>query len=289
MNAVTMTSETTNPEIQPRPVIVHPTDFAAGDASAMAHALAMAMASKSILRLLQVRVEDENFFSPTQGLRQVRDILVGWGALAAEASYDRWEKDLGLQVSSASIVARNARAGILEYLEDATCNLVVLANYPHKASNRWLDTSVHSNLLRKGRMMSLFLREGQRRFITPEGRLNLRRVVMPVATGVDSVPAIRRLQAMIALVGSHAELKLLHIGKEAPELIDENGAPLNLPIMVREGGVVEMILATAGMVEADVIAMPTVGRHGLIDAVRGSTTVHILEDARWPLLAVPVG
>ena len=53
--------------------IVHPTDFTPGDASAMAHALAMAIASKSILRLLQVRVDNETFFSPTQGLRQVRD------------------------------------------------------------------------------------------------------------------------------------------------------------------------------------------------------------------------
>jgi nucleotide-binding universal stress UspA family protein len=279
-----------NLETPARPIIVHPTDFAPGDASAMAHALAMAMASKSILRLLQVRVDDEAFFSPTQGLRQVRDILVGWNVLAPDASYDHWEKDLGLQVSSASIAARNARAGILEYLEDAACNLVVLANYPHKASNRWLDVSVHSSLLRKGRMMSLFLREGQRRFIHPDGGgLKLKTILVPVASAVDSVPAIRRIQAMLAMVGSHAELKLLHIGKEAPALIDENGAPLNLPIMVREGGVVEMILATAGMLEADVIAMPTVGRHGLIDAVRGSTTARILEDARWPLLAVPVG
>ena len=54
---------------------------------------------------------------------------------------------------------------------------------------------------------------------------------------------------MLAMVGSHAELKLLHIGNDAPELTDENGAPLNMPIMVREGGVVEMILATAGMLK----------------------------------------
>ena len=59
--------------------------------------------------------------------------------------------------------------------------------------------------------------------------------------------------------------------------------------MVREGAVVEMILATAGMLAVDAIAMPTAGRHGLIDAVRGSTTAQILEDARWPLLVVPVG
>jgi nucleotide-binding universal stress UspA family protein len=35
--------------------------------------------------------------------------------------------------------------------------------------------------------------------------------------------------------------------------------------------------------------MPTAGRHGLLDAVRGSASAQVLEDARWPLLAVPVG
>jgi hypothetical protein len=152
----------------PRPIIVHPTDFAAGDASAMAHAVAMALASKSILRLLQVRVDNETFFSPTQGLRRVRDLLVKWSLLDPNATYDRWERDLDLQVSSASIAARNARTGILEYLEDTPCNLLVLATYPHKALANWLDVSVHRSVLRQGRMMSLFMREGQRGFLDPQ-------------------------------------------------------------------------------------------------------------------------
>jgi nucleotide-binding universal stress UspA family protein len=37
-----------------------------------------------------------------------------------------------------------------------------------------------------------------------------------------------------------------------------------------------------------VIAMPTGGRHGLLGALRGSVTARILDDARWPLLAVPL-
>ena len=77
--------------------------------------------------------------------------------LGPDAAYDRWEKELDLQVSSVRIAARNARAGILEYLEDTFCNLVVLATYPNKALTPWLvDASVHKRLLRHGRMMSLF-------------------------------------------------------------------------------------------------------------------------------------
>jgi nucleotide-binding universal stress UspA family protein len=53
--------------------------------------------------------------------------------------------------------------------------------------------------------------------------------------------------------------------------------------------VVDTILRTADELQADIIAMPTAGRHGLLDAVRGSTSARVVDDAHWPLLAVPVG
>jgi len=273
-----------------RPVIVHPTDFAPGDAAAMAHAVALSLASKSILKLLLVRIDKESFYSPTQGLRQVRDLLVSWGVLGKDAAYDRWEKELEMEVSSVSIAARNARAGILEFLQDTLCNLVVLANYPNKALTRWTDASVHTSLLRKGRMMSLFLREGRRGFVDPKtGAIGLKRILMPIASGLDSVPAIRRIQAMLALIDSGAEIRLMHVGKRPPALVDENDVTLDMPILLRDGAVVETILAAADELQVDAIAMPTAGRHGLLDAVRGSASAQVLEDARWPLLAVPVG
>jgi hypothetical protein len=285
-----MAEPTMAPAHPQRPVIAHPTDFAPGDAAAMAHAVALALASKSILRLLHVRLDDKSFYSPTQGLRRVRDLLVEWGALGPDAAYDRWEGELDLEVSSVSITARNARAGILGYLEDTFCNLVVLATYPNKALTRWLDASVHSRLLRKGQMMSLFLREGQRGFIDPKtGALRLKQILMPIADGIDSVPAIRRIQAMLALVDSDAEIKLMHVGKSPPALVDDDGVPLDLPILLRDGAVVDAILAAASEFGVDAIAMPTAGRHGLLDAVRGSVSAQVVEDARWPLLAAPVG
>jgi len=273
-----------------RPVIVHPTDFAPGDAAAMAHAVALSLASKSILKLLLVRIDKESFYSPTQGLRQVRDLLVSWRVLGKDAAYDRWEKELEMEVSSVSIAARNARAGILEFLQDTLCNLVVLANYPNKALTRWTDASVHTSLLRQGRMMSLFVREGRRGFVDPKtGAIGLKRILMPIAAGVDSVPAVRRIQAMLAMSGNRAEVNLLHVGKRPPALVDDNGVPLDLPILLRDGAVVDTILAAASELDVDMIAMPTPGRHGLLDAVRGSASAQVLEDARWPLLAVPVG
>ncbi len=273
-----------------RATIVHPTDFSAGDASAFAHALAMALASKSQLCLLHVRGESDAFFSQTQGLRHLRDLLVRWRKLAEDTPYDRWELELDVQVSSVSVVARNARTGILEFLEDRPSNLLVLATHENKAPSRWRDVSVHQSVLRQMRTMSLFLREGARGFIDFDtGALALKSVLMPIDRELQSRRAIRRVEAMLKMVSCDASLELLHVGERAPELADEQGERLDLPLVVREGPVVDTILAVADDLKADVIAMPTAGRHGLLDAVRGSTTARILDDGAWPLLAVPVG
>jgi len=274
----------------PRATIVHATNPSAVGGLAFAHALKITLASKSQLCLLNVRDESEAFFSRTQGLRQVRDVLVRWNMLGKDAPYDRWEEELDLQVSSVSITARNARAGVLEFLDDRQCELVVLATHENRALTRWLDVSVHQGVLRKARLMSLFLRDGSRGFVdVGTGALALRKLLIPIDGALECIHAIRRIEAILKLMSCDAAVQLLHVGDSAPNLTDENGKPLGLPIIVRKGPVVDTILRVAEELKVDVIAMPTAGRHGLLDAVRGSTTARILDAASWPLLAVPVG
>jgi nucleotide-binding universal stress UspA family protein len=273
-----------------RATIVHPTDFSAGSALAFAHALAVTLASRSQLCLLQVRENEEAFFSPTHGLRQVRDLLVRWGRLRKDAPYDHWESELDLRVSNMSIAARSTRAGILEFLDDRPCELVVLATYEHKGLTRWRDVSVPQSVLRQAHIMSLFLREGGRGFVDLNGgALRLKKVLMPIDGALPCLDALRRVERVIKLVSSDAAIQLFHVGERAPVVIGENGKPLGLPVVVRQGRVVDAIMKAASDLNVDAIAMPTAGRHGLIDAVRGSTTARVLDDGRWPLLAVPVG
>jgi nucleotide-binding universal stress UspA family protein len=275
---------------RPRATIVHPTDFSPGDASAFAHALAMTASAKAELRLLRVRTENGPYLSPTQGLRQVRDTLARWGIVDKDAPYDRWDAKLDFRVTNASIAARNPRAGVLEYLDDSPCDLVVLASYPNRSPTQWLDGSVHRRLLRQGRLMSLFLREGGRGFVDmTTGAITLKKILVPIDASLDSVAAIRRLEGMLKLSDCQADIAVMHVGKRAPQLTGENGEAFNRPILLREGPVVETILAAAGELDVDAIAMPTAGRHGLLDAMRGSTSARIVDDGRWPALALPVG
>jgi len=50
---------------------------------------------------------------------------------------------------------------------------------------------------------------------------------------------------------------------------------------------VEQIVATADALNAELIVMPTAGRAGVFEALRGSTTERVLRHASCPLLAVP--
>ncbi len=45
----------------------------------------------------------------------------------------------------------------------------------------------------------------------------------------------------------------------------------------------------AAAVAADFVAMTTQGRHGFLDALRGSATEHVLRQAQRPLLTMPLG
>jgi nucleotide-binding universal stress UspA family protein len=58
-------------------------------------------------------------------------------------------------------------------------------------------------------------------------------------------------------------------------------------IELRQGPVIETILAYAKEIKADLIAMPTQGRRGLLDALRGTTTERVLHQAPCPVYAVP--
>jgi hypothetical protein len=272
----------------PLATIVHPTDFAASDAAAFAHALKIALIAKSRLCLLNVRGEDEPAPSRS-GFRHVRDVLVNWGVLGADAQPDSLEPKLGLRVSSMSVPARNARAGILDFLDSHLCDLVVLATHQNKRMARWFDASAQKGVLHKARMASLFLRDGEKGFVDARtGALWLQTILVPIDDPVASIPALRRIEARVRLISPGARIQLLHVGERPPELIDAQGGLLDLPIVARQGPVVDTILKAAADLNADMIAMPTTGRHGLLDAVRGSTTARVLEDARWPLVAVPM-
>jgi len=81
------------------------------------------------------------------------------------------------------------------------------------------------------------------------------------------------------------ERHLLHVGDDPPNLTGRDGAVVKPRLL--QGPVVEALIGEAANVGADLIAMPTAGRHGFLDALRGSTTEQVLRMAPCPVLALP--
>jgi len=64
-------------------------------------------------------------------------------------------------------------------------------------------------------------------------------------------------------------VQLLHVGSKAPQ-IGPN------PVTIRCGSVVQTIVDAAVEYDVALICMPTAGHHGVLDALRGSTTERVL-------------
>jgi nucleotide-binding universal stress UspA family protein len=270
-----------------RATVLHPTDFTGGGELAFTHALRIALKAKYALSLLRVRREDEAAPNAS-GLRHVIEVLARWKMVSANAPISALASELDLQASSVGVPAVNVRSGILDYLDHHPCELAVIATHERKGLANWLDVSVEQTALRKPTGMILFLRDGEHGFVDSKtGEIHLRKILVPIDAGVELFPSIYRLEALTRRISMDAELHFFHVGAQAPALRDSKGDFLHAPVQVRQGPLLETILEAARRMAVDVIAMPTAGRHGLIGALRSGVTARILDDARWPLLAIP--
>ena len=166
---------------------------------------------------------------------------------------------------------------------------MVLASHERVGLRRVVEHSVGEDVARATGVASLFIRENQRGFVDIDtGACSLRTILVPVDGAVPCVPAWRQVIALARLFEPMARVHVLHVGATAPVIQDEEGRALDIPVETRRGLVVETILSVAEEISADLIAMPTEGRHGAMDVLLGSTTERVLREAPCPLLAAPV-
>ena len=179
-------------------------------------------------------------------------------------------------------MTRLAASGI--FVEQHPCDLLVLMTHARSAPNRWSQGSVAEAAARRARARTLFLREDQRGFVDREtGAISLQTILLPIDGVVPPWDAWRWVAAFKQLVSPNARVHLLHMGSRAPA----NASELDSIVDLRQGLVVETIVAVAREISADIVVMPTAGHHGLLDVFRGSVTERVLREAPCPILAIP--
>ena len=250
---------------------------------AFVHALRLAVAAKGHFYILHIEGETEQ----TDWVRfpRVRETLAAWGMIAPDAPRSAVASELGLWVEKAIIGSDDPVLGVESFVERHQCDLLVLLTHARAAPQRWFHRSIAEAAARQAHAATLFLREGQRGFVDRDtGAISVQRILLPIDGSLPYQYAYQWIEIFERLATSSGRVHPLHVGPSIPT----NANELEGTIEVREGPVVETIISVAGEIDANIIVMPTAGHHGLLDALRGSTTERVLRDAPCPVLAVPV-
>jgi nucleotide-binding universal stress UspA family protein len=268
--------------------ILHPTDLTNLSGIALAHALRISLATRSKLHLLHV---SPHIASTVAEFPDVRRLLAQWGL--SEENDAPWllASKLGIEVDNTHIKRQEPVQGILQFLQQATCDLMVLASRGGGGFDHWLRGSVSEIASRHSAVPTLFVTSGARGFVDQiTGDVSIRRVLVPIDFSPMPGKAIKAVHRFSKLLTGdvHYVLHLLHVGHSAPAIRVTARDRSRLPgVILRSGNVPKTIIDAAIEFDVDLIAMPTAGRHGILDALRGSTTERVIRHAPCPILAIP--
>lgn len=267
--------------------IVHPTDFSPEGGVAFAHALAIALPGGGELQLLHADEGQGEAGTAWGRFPQVRATLTRWGLAPPDALPADIAERLGLHVIKTDLEGGERSKAVSAHLLAHPADLVVMATGARKALARWTEPSTAEPIARNAHLATLFLPEDATGFVDAEtGAVRLSRVLVCDDRVLSPQKALQLVGQLAAKLGAAPAVDLLHVGPEPsratlpPGLAGEN--------ICVAGPVVEAIVEEADARMADLIVMTTEGRHGFLDALRGSTTEQVLRRCRRAVLAVPV-
>ena len=264
--------------------IVHPTDFSDLSAAAFAHALRIALAARSKLHLLHVSQYDA---AEALAFPHAQRLLAQWGLSGEDDPPWMIANKLGIEVENIRIKLQEPTQAIVDFLSEHGSDLVVIATHGRDGVSHWLQGSVAEGVFRRSAIPTLFFAPGARGFVDQvSGDVQLKRVLIPVDFSPPPYRAIEAIQRFGRLLtGANIAVDLLHVGEAAPPLRAASSSALP-PVILRSGNVVKSIVEAAIEFDVDFIGMPTAGHHGVLDALRGSTTERVIRHAPCPVFAL---
>jgi nucleotide-binding universal stress UspA family protein len=268
--------------------VFHPSDFSAASETAFAHALKAALIAKATLTIFHVSPDREENWTEFPGVRQT---LERWGILPKNSPKSA-VPDLGIKVKKVIAQDKDPVKSVLKFLEHQPSDLIVLATQQDKGRVLWLEKSIAKPVARKSHEMTLFIPAGVEGFVSlKDGSVSLENILIPVAPVPKAQPAIQAaVRIAQRLTCPTGQFTILYVGddSEMPEVSCPELPGWEWTKMSQKGDITEVILQTARGIEADLIVMSTEGRHGFLDALRGSTSEQVLRQCASPLLAIPI-
>lgn len=266
--------------------ILHPTDFSDGSMDAFVHALKIALACKSELHVLHVRNSHDHDIG--NEAPHIRRTLAQWKLMDEFDPPSMVGQKFGIKAVKVDLPPQDPVRAILSYEDRHPCDLMVLATQGREGIPRFVQGSVAETVARRAAINALFVAPGALGFVHPtRGEWRLKRILAPVDTHPDPNHALPVIRALAGLPETPAEIRFLHVGSMPPTFAQKTGALKQDDVVLRNGSAIDGILAEAEDWQADLVAMPTAGHDGMMDALRGSTTERVLRQAPCPVLAIP--
>lgn len=268
--------------------IFHPSDFSDASNVAFVHALKLATSGNSKLTILHTG--SENRRGDLTNFPRVRGTLERWEMLPPHSSKEAIF-DLGLDIEKIASPHSDPVRAVLHYLRKHPHDLTILATHQHDGFDRWMHKQVAEPIARRSGEMTLFIPQGADGFVSLEsGAVSLRNILIPVDDSPDPQAAVDSAMSIAHTLEGHGVVfTLLHIGEEDhfPKIQKSERESWRWQMLRKQGPIDQEILQAAKERRADLIVMATEGRHGFLDALRGSTTERVVRHSKCPVLAVP--
>lgn len=269
--------------------IFHPSDFSEASNVAFEHALKLALAARSKLRILHVSADADARWEDFPG---VRATLERWQLIPRDSPKSA-VADLGIDVTKVMRPGASPVRACLSFLEAHPTDLIVLAVHQYDGRMRWLHKHVGEPIAQGAGEMTLFIPHGVEGFVSRrDGSVSLRDILIPIARKPRAQPAVQAAARLIHNFSLPAgTVTLLHAGPagDAPAVQVPDDTGWTWTRLTREGDAADVILQTADELNAGLIVMTTDGADGFLDGLRGTTSERVLRKARCPVASLPLG
>lgn len=264
--------------------VFHPSDFSEASEVAFAHALAIALLRRTDFAILHAGSRMEESWTRFPAVRRT---LERWGLLEPGSPRRAVFDELSVRVTKIDAKGNPVQA-CLDYVRKREPDLVVLATEGRDGLARWLQPSTAQRIAQRSGTLTLFVPAGCRPLVDPaDGRIQLERILLPVAASPDSARASLYATRLAKTLGDDSvQITRLHVGEgPLPDVPLPLGEAWSWADERRKGNVIQEIVSAAR--GADLVVMPTDGRDGFLDVFRGSHTERVVREVDCPVLAVP--
>lgn len=267
--------------------IFHPSDFSAASEIAFAHALKLAVVTKSRLSILHVAGDDVVAWQDFPG---VRHTLERWHLLPPGSPRSA-VKELGVKVDKIVLEGDPIKACV-SFLDRHPTDLIVLAVHPSDGRMQWLQKGIGKPIVESAGELTLFIPYGVAGFVSvQDGSVSLRNILIPLAHKPRPQPAVDVAVNLIRnLQLAPGTVTLLHAGEadRAPAVTIPEDTGWTWNHLAKPGVPTDVILETAQATSADLIVMTTDGPDRFLDGLRGTTSERVLRKTRCPIANLPI-